>query len=98
MTLNFLDKLFRRSDNSSRTVAKNRLVLVLKHDRTDISDEMMQEIRTEIIKVLSRFLDIDEQALEVNIGDTGGSIALTASIPILRVRPDHGAHPDSVSP
>lgn len=82
---NFLEKLFVRNDNS-RSVAKNRLRLVLMHDRTDIPSPMMEQMRQELLEVLSKYVEIDQQALEVNLEDADGTIALIANIPIMRVR------------
>ena len=44
----FLDKLFGRSDNSARSQAKDRLKLVLMHDRADIPAPMMDQMRAEV--------------------------------------------------
>lgn len=79
------DRLFGRADNSAKDVAKNRLRFVLMHDRADISAPMMDQIRTEILGVLSKYVDIDEQALDVSVERVDGGVVLAASIPILRV-------------
>ncbi|HBN08873.1 MAG TPA: cell division topological specificity factor MinE [Cyanobacteria bacterium UBA8530] len=80
-----IEKLFGRTDNS-RSVVKNRLQLVLMHDRADIPAPMMELMRAELLAVLSKYVEIDQQQLEVNLERADGTIALIANIPIMRVR------------
>jgi len=82
----FLDNLFSRGKNTPKQVAKDRLHLVLMHDRADIPAPMMEQLRREILAVLTRHLDIDESLLEVNVERVDNSVALVANIPIRRVR------------
>jgi len=92
MPLNFLDRLFGRTEKSAKSVAKDRLRLVLMHDRADIPAPMMEQMRLEIMAVLSKYVDIDEKALEVNLerSDDDSTVALVASIPIRRVHTAKG--------
>lgn len=83
--ISILDKLFGRTENS-RDTAKNRLKLVLMHDRAAIPAPLLEQMRAELLAVLSKYVEIDQQALEMNLERSEGSIALLASIPILRVR------------
>lgn len=82
----FLEKLFGRNETSKDT-AKSRLKLVLMHDRATIPAPMLEQMRTELLAVLSKYVEIDQAALEMNLERSEGSIALLANIPILRVRP-----------
>lgn len=66
--------------------AKDRLKLVLMHDRSDIPATMMEAIRAEMVMVLLKYLEIDQDALEVQIEKEQGTIGLTLNIPIRRVR------------
>ena len=84
----FLDKLFGRSDNSARSQAKDRLKLVLMHDRADIPAPMMDQMRAELMAVLSKYVEIDQGALEVSLERSEGTVALLANIPIRRARPE----------
>ncbi|MGC9064611.1 MAG: cell division topological specificity factor MinE, partial [bacterium] len=63
-------------------VAKERLKLVLIHDRTSISPEIMNEIKSEIIDVISKHLEIDMDGIDISLEGEENSIALIASIPI----------------
>jgi len=79
--LDFLAKLFSR-DSGSKDVAKERLRLVLVHDRASISPQVMESLKLDLIKVISTYLDIDETNLEVNLDSSGNTVALVANIPV----------------
>lgn len=82
---NLWDKLFGRNDKSPRSLAKDRLRFVLMHDRADIPAPMMEAMRREILAVLSKYIEIDEGMLEVNLERSEDAVALIANIPIRRV-------------
>ena len=82
----FFEKLLGKNDSSAKSVAKDRLRLVLMHDRADIPAPMMEEMRLELLTVLSKYVEIDESALEVSLDRADGTVALMANIPIRRVR------------
>ena len=73
---------------TSGNVAKDRLKLVLVSDRANCSSEMMEMMKNDIIEVISRYMDIDAEALDVKITETesdsnNGTVpALVANIPI----------------
>jgi len=83
--------LFKKSP-SSRDVAKERLKLVLINDRTGLSPQTLEELRVEITKVISRYLEIDEKTLDIQMTNTrsedGKTMvpALIANIPIRKVK------------
>ncbi len=83
-----LFKLLDRRKNTSKDVAKERLKLVLIHDRSNVSPQFLEMVKTEIIKVISNYMDIDEQSLDIQLtktnSDDGERIvpALVANIPI----------------
>ncbi|MBU6429856.1 MAG: cell division topological specificity factor MinE [Cyanobacteria bacterium REEB65] len=83
----FLERLFSRTD-ASKDAAKNRLKLVLMHDRAAIPAAVLEQMRAELLAVLSKYVEIDQEALEVNLERSEGTIALLANVPILRVRPE----------
>jgi cell division topological specificity factor len=75
----------------SKDVAKQRLKLVLIHDRNDLSPALMQVIRRDIVQAISKYVEIDTNSLEVDLtrvkGDEGDFVsALVASIPITGVK------------
>ena len=82
---NFFDRLLGRSprDTSSARAAKERLQLVLIHDRTDISPAVMEILKDEIIGVISKHVDIDRPGVEINLTQTQRENRLVANIPLL---------------
>lgn len=70
---------FRRK--SSCQIAKDRLKILLISDRVNCSPEMMELIKTDIAKVISKYMKIDTANMEIQISKT--SPALYANIPIL---------------
>ncbi len=85
-------KLFGRNNTSSKNVAKERLKLVLVHDRTNCSPNFLDMIKDDIIKVISDYVEIDESGLDVKLTRTKKDIddtmipALVANIPIKRMK------------
>lgn len=86
-----LSKIFGRS-KSSKDCAKERLKLVLIHDRANVSPQFLEMVKGEIIKVISNYMDIDEDTLDIQMTRTkseeGDRIvpALVANIPIRNVK------------
>ncbi|EHM09720.1 cell division topological specificity factor MinE [Thermanaerovibrio velox DSM 12556] len=83
--MGLLNRLFGGSSNSGVT-AKERLQLVLIHDRSDISQEMMENLRRDLISVISKYMEIDENKIELELEKEDRSVALVASIPVVNVR------------
>ncbi len=89
MIMELLDKIFNREGkNTSRTVARDRLKMVLAYDRTDVSPKMMAKMREELLEVVGRYFELEPDALEVQFDREGSSTALIANIPIRRVKVD----------
>jgi len=77
--------LFNKKEKSG-SIAKNRLQMVLVTDRALVSPQVLQALKSELIEVLCRYVEIDQNALNIDIGT--GDIkdeekpALVANIPI----------------
>lgn len=73
---------------SSSSVAKDRLKLVLVSDRANCSPDLMEQIKNDIINVISKYIEIDVEGLDIKItqteseGNNGTVPALFANIPI----------------
>ena len=80
---NFFERLFGRASPSSANAAKERLQLVLIHDRTDISQAVMDQIKDEIIAVISKHVSIDRTGVDVNLSQTNRQNKLIVNIPLL---------------
>jgi len=84
--LDFITKFFRREE-ASKTLAKERLRLVLMSDRVSLAPETFDEMKSEMLSVIRRYLEIDEQALDMHFENLERQFALLASIPVLKVKP-----------
>jgi cell division topological specificity factor len=88
MILEFLEKLFPgMSDRNSRQEVKNRLKLVLAHDRAAIAPEMLEAMRREILEVVSRYVDLDSEAMEFSLDSSDRMTILVANLPIRKINP-----------
>ncbi len=83
--MNFWDRLLGRSPESAH-IAKERLQLVLAHDRTRISPETIEILKDEIIGVISKHIEIDRSRVAVSISRGPQGNRLVADIPVLGVR------------
>lgn len=78
---NWLDRLVGK-DAKSANQAKQRLQLVLIHDRTDISPGAMEKMKNELLEVISRYIDIDPSAVKIDMAQDGREQRLIADIPL----------------
>jgi cell division topological specificity factor len=81
----FLDRLTRKQ-NSSASQAKERLSLVLIHDRTDLSPENLRSLKDRLIEVISDYVKIDTRHTEIEIQNDGREQTLIANIPLMKPR------------
>lgn len=70
----------------SKKAAKERLQLVLVHDRASMAPHLLECLKGDLIQVISKYMEIDESGLEVNLDQEEETVALVASIPIRSVR------------
>jgi cell division topological specificity factor len=84
MTLKeFIDKLLGRQPASAET-ARERLQLVLAHDRSDLNPELLEQMRREILEVVARYVEIDLEEGDVSLETEDRVTALVANLPIRR--------------
>ena len=74
-----------KSEKSGK-VAKRRLQMVLIQDRANVSPEVMEMIRDEIIQVISKYMVIDKTDMEISLENVDDSVALVANIPVQNVK------------
>lgn len=79
--LEFIKKIFSQPATSSRNMANERLRVVLTHDRMNVSAQVINDLKTEIIEVIARHFDIDGVP-EVNLITEGRHSALDINIPL----------------
>ena len=88
-------KLLTRKQEKSKNVAKERLKLVLVHDRADLSPKLLEMMKGDIIRVISEYAEIDSEGIDIKLTrmkrdeDTSPVSALVANIPIIKVRDNH---------
>jgi cell division topological specificity factor len=81
-----LNKAIEDEAAKSKETACNRLKLVLMHDRTQLSPDILEKMRDELVEVISKYVEIDQNALELNLETESNTIALVANIPVLSSR------------
>lgn len=82
---------FLTGKQKSKDVAKNRLKVVLVQDKGGLSDEMLERLQGEIMEVISRYIEIDDNSMDVGVRkietDEGEFVnALVANIPIKMIK------------
>ena len=86
---NTVAKFFRPQEeqgDASKSVATNRLKLVLMQDRTNLTPKILEQMRGELIDLLSRYVELDKELLELNFEQEGNQVALMLSIPVIRAK------------
>ena len=87
----FINRMFGKESSNSKTVATERLRLVLVHDRANVSPHMLNALKEDLIRVISEYMEIDQAALEVNLNQEDNSVALVANIPVLKMKRNYAS-------
>lgn len=82
--MSFFDRLFGKTKSADS--AKERLQLVLIHDRTDLTPAELDALRDDLIATISRHVAIDAQAVQIDVEHDGRSQRLIADIPLKAAR------------
>ncbi|NOH03189.1 MAG: cell division topological specificity factor MinE [Chloroflexi bacterium] len=69
----------------SAASAKERLQLVLVHDRTDLTPAQLESLKDDLLKAISQYIDIDPDAVQIGLERDGRSQRLVADIPLRNV-------------
>jgi len=77
----FLDRLLGRTP-SSASQAKERMKLVLIHDRTDLTPTALEALKDELIQVISRYVEIEPSTVSIEMTQEGREQRLIADIPL----------------
>lgn len=87
-----LFKGFSKNKTKSKNLAKERLKLVLIHDRSDLSPKFLEMLKGDIIRVVKEYVEIDQEGLDIKFTrmkrnyDNMPVSALVANIPIIKVK------------
>lgn len=84
MVMDFLKRFF--GSSGSKKMAKERLQIVLIHDRADISPAMLENLRRDMIEVITKYMDIDTSKIEMDFDRADSSVAFVANIPVIRIK------------
>ncbi|GAA3660471.1 cell division topological specificity factor MinE [Asaccharospora irregularis] len=85
-------KNFSSESRTSKSVAKERLKLVLVHDRVDCSPQLLDMIKTDILKVIANYAEIEDEGIEIKMSKSRGEndniavSSLLASIPLKSIK------------
>lgn len=82
---------FSREEKSSKNIAKERLRLVLVHDRANVSPKFLEMMKSQLVDLISDYVEIEEDGMEVKLtrmkNDSDSTVpALVANIPIKKVK------------
>ncbi len=87
--MEFFNKLF-SSKPRPKDVAKDRLKLILIHDRGNLSPETLDQIKSEILEVLSRYIEIEPADVDIAVTTSesleGAEPSLVANIPLKNLK------------
>jgi cell division topological specificity factor len=78
--MSFFDRLFGKKNSAES--AKERLQLVLIHDRTDLTPAELDSLKDDLIAAISRHVEIDAKSMQIGVEHDGRSQRLVADIPI----------------
>jgi cell division topological specificity factor len=84
--MNILKRLLGRGEPASSEIAKDRLRLVLVQDRVNLSAEKMNDLKDDLIKVISKYVEIDRDGIEIALTQNARQSRLTANIPLMGAR------------
>ena len=71
---------------SAKDTPCNRLRVVLMQDRTNLTPELMDRMRRELVELLSKYVEMDKEALDLSLEQDGEQVALMLSIPVIRAK------------
>ncbi len=81
--MNWFERLLGKKEKSGAT-AKQRLQMVLIHDRADVSPGLLEQIKDDIIEVIAKRLEINPDTVVVNLDNSSQESRLVAEIPLLQ--------------
>jgi cell division topological specificity factor len=81
--IDFLKRLFGQTGSSA--TAKERLRLVLMTDHLELAPDMIEAMKRDLVDVISRYVEVDRDKIEVNFERQDRALAMLANIPILSV-------------
>ena len=84
--MSLFNRLLGRNELNSGAVAKNRLQLVLVQDRVNLSPARMDQLKDELIQVISKYVEIDRNGIDIALTNSNRKSQLIANIPVVGTR------------
>ena len=78
-------RLLRREVDGSKEDAKARLKFLLVHDQIDLTPAQMEAMKSELMEVISRYVEIENSGVDFRLEREEGAVALVSNIPVRRV-------------
>jgi cell division topological specificity factor len=85
--MGLLDRLFsgRTAGAASKEDAKSRLKVLLVHDQVDLTPQVMEAMKGEILEVIARYAEVDAEHVELRLERAPNGVSLVSSVPVRRV-------------
>ena len=83
----FIDRLFGGRKEPSSSIAKERLQLVLVHDRSNLTPQQVDAMKEEILEVIARYVEFDRDLVDIDLRTTERENMLYAEVPIQPLAP-----------
>jgi cell division topological specificity factor len=81
----FLDRMFGRTNKpKTSATAKERLQFILVHDRISLPPERMEQMKQEILAVISKYVDVDDSGVDIALQKRDRDSLLVAEVPFSR--------------
>jgi len=90
----FIQKIFKKEEQTGK-IARDRLRLVLIHDRASFSPQLMEALREDLIRTITRYMEIDSDNMEMGLERKDGAMALAASIPVIKIKTTFSVSPQN---
>lgn len=88
--MNIFDYFNRANKKSTASVAKERLQIIVAHQR-GLNDDFLPSLQKELIQVISKYVEIDPDQVKVELGRTGDTSVLELNVAIPRAKKAVGA-------
>ena len=80
--MSFLNRLLGYKQSNSKETAKNRLQVILVHDRVDLSPGKIEALKSELADVISKYVAVDFERIDITLTDSNRESHLIANVPI----------------
>lgn len=77
-----LDRYLGREEETSKTMAKDRLRFILVQDRSHLEPSKMEALRNDLLAVLAKYVEFDKGEMDIQFEQDGDSMSLVANVPI----------------